>query len=31
AVGMGSALTEGDRETVTKRLTELLERLSDVR
>jgi 2-dehydro-3-deoxyphosphogluconate aldolase/(4S)-4-hydroxy-2-oxoglutarate aldolase len=31
AVGMGSALTEGDRETVTKRLTELLERLADVR
>jgi len=30
AVGMGSALTEGDRETVTKRLTELLERLADV-
>jgi 2-dehydro-3-deoxyphosphogluconate aldolase/(4S)-4-hydroxy-2-oxoglutarate aldolase len=30
AVGMGSALTAGDRETVTKRLTELLERLADV-
>lgn len=29
AVGMGSALTDGDRETVTKRLTELLERLGD--
>ncbi|MFF7154973.1 bifunctional 4-hydroxy-2-oxoglutarate aldolase/2-dehydro-3-deoxy-phosphogluconate aldolase [Streptomyces sp. NPDC008139] len=29
AVGMGSALTSGDRETVTKRLTELLERLAD--
>lgn len=29
AVGMGSALTEGDRETVTKRLTTLLERLAD--
>lgn len=29
AVGMGSALTEGDRETVTKRLTHLLERLAD--
>jgi 2-dehydro-3-deoxyphosphogluconate aldolase / (4S)-4-hydroxy-2-oxoglutarate aldolase len=27
-VGMGSALTEGDRETVTKRLTELLDRLT---
>ncbi|MYS19256.1 2-dehydro-3-deoxyphosphogluconate aldolase / (4S)-4-hydroxy-2-oxoglutarate aldolase [Streptomyces sp. DvalAA-14] len=31
AVGMGSSLTDGDRETVTKRLTELLERLADVR
>ncbi|MEW1864790.1 bifunctional 4-hydroxy-2-oxoglutarate aldolase/2-dehydro-3-deoxy-phosphogluconate aldolase [Streptomyces sp. NBC_00669] len=29
AVGMGSALTDGDRATVTKRLTELLERLAD--
>jgi 2-dehydro-3-deoxyphosphogluconate aldolase/(4S)-4-hydroxy-2-oxoglutarate aldolase len=29
AVGMGSALTDGDRETVTKRLTELLGRLAD--
>ncbi len=29
AVGMGSALTDGDRETVTKRLTTLLERLAD--
>lgn len=29
AVGMGSALTAGDRETVTKRLTNLLERLAD--
>jgi 2-dehydro-3-deoxyphosphogluconate aldolase/(4S)-4-hydroxy-2-oxoglutarate aldolase len=29
AVGMGSALTDGDRETVTKRLTELLDRLAD--
>jgi 2-dehydro-3-deoxyphosphogluconate aldolase/(4S)-4-hydroxy-2-oxoglutarate aldolase len=29
AVGMGSALTVGDRETVTKRLTELLDRLAD--
>jgi 2-dehydro-3-deoxyphosphogluconate aldolase/(4S)-4-hydroxy-2-oxoglutarate aldolase len=29
AVGMGSALTAGDRETVTKRLTELLDRLAD--
>jgi 2-dehydro-3-deoxyphosphogluconate aldolase/(4S)-4-hydroxy-2-oxoglutarate aldolase len=28
AVGMGSALTEGDRDTVTKRLTELLDRLA---
>jgi 2-dehydro-3-deoxyphosphogluconate aldolase/(4S)-4-hydroxy-2-oxoglutarate aldolase len=28
AIGMGSALTEGDRETVTKRLTELLDRLT---
>jgi 2-dehydro-3-deoxyphosphogluconate aldolase/(4S)-4-hydroxy-2-oxoglutarate aldolase len=28
AIGMGSALTEGDRETVTKRLTELLDRLA---
>lgn len=30
AVGLGSALTDGDRETVTKRLTELLERLADM-
>jgi 2-dehydro-3-deoxyphosphogluconate aldolase / (4S)-4-hydroxy-2-oxoglutarate aldolase len=30
AVGMGSALTSGDRETVTKRLTDLLERLADL-
>ncbi|MCL2554497.1 MAG: bifunctional 4-hydroxy-2-oxoglutarate aldolase/2-dehydro-3-deoxy-phosphogluconate aldolase [Actinomycetia bacterium] len=29
AVGMGSALTDGDRQTVTKRLTHLLERLAD--
>ncbi|GEB54345.1 MULTISPECIES: bifunctional 4-hydroxy-2-oxoglutarate aldolase/2-dehydro-3-deoxy-phosphogluconate aldolase [Streptomyces] len=29
AVGMGSALTEGDRETVAKRVTELLQRLED--
>lgn len=29
AVGMGSALTDGDRETVTKRLTDLLDRLAD--
>jgi 2-dehydro-3-deoxyphosphogluconate aldolase / (4S)-4-hydroxy-2-oxoglutarate aldolase len=29
AVGMGSALTDGDRETVTKRLTHLLDRLAD--
>ncbi|MEC3997851.1 2-dehydro-3-deoxyphosphogluconate aldolase [Actinacidiphila sp. DG2A-62] len=29
AVGMGSALTDGDRATVTKRLTTLLERLAD--
>jgi 2-dehydro-3-deoxyphosphogluconate aldolase/(4S)-4-hydroxy-2-oxoglutarate aldolase len=29
AVGMGSALTYGDRATVTKRLTTLLERLAD--
>ncbi|MFG3258408.1 bifunctional 4-hydroxy-2-oxoglutarate aldolase/2-dehydro-3-deoxy-phosphogluconate aldolase [Streptomyces sp. NPDC048172] len=29
ACGMGSALTEGDRETVTKRVTELLQRLED--
>jgi 2-dehydro-3-deoxyphosphogluconate aldolase/(4S)-4-hydroxy-2-oxoglutarate aldolase len=29
AVGMGSALTDGDRATVTKRLTELLDRLAD--
>jgi 2-dehydro-3-deoxyphosphogluconate aldolase/(4S)-4-hydroxy-2-oxoglutarate aldolase len=29
AVGMGSALTDGDRPTVTKRLTDLLDRLSD--
>ncbi|WP_435132104.1 bifunctional 4-hydroxy-2-oxoglutarate aldolase/2-dehydro-3-deoxy-phosphogluconate aldolase [Actinacidiphila sp. bgisy144] len=29
AVGMGSALTDGDRSTVTKRLTELLDRLAD--
>ncbi|WP_329173621.1 MULTISPECIES: bifunctional 4-hydroxy-2-oxoglutarate aldolase/2-dehydro-3-deoxy-phosphogluconate aldolase [unclassified Streptomyces] len=29
AVGMGSALTEGDRTTVTKRLTDLLDRLLD--
>ncbi|SEN98119.1 2-dehydro-3-deoxyphosphogluconate aldolase / (4S)-4-hydroxy-2-oxoglutarate aldolase [Actinacidiphila rubida] len=29
AVGMGSALTDGDRETVTKRLADLLERLAD--
>jgi 2-dehydro-3-deoxyphosphogluconate aldolase/(4S)-4-hydroxy-2-oxoglutarate aldolase len=29
AVGMGSALTAGDRETVTKRLSELLARLAD--
>lgn len=28
AVGMGSDLTEGDRTTVTKRLTDLLDRLS---
>ncbi|WP_328912699.1 MULTISPECIES: bifunctional 4-hydroxy-2-oxoglutarate aldolase/2-dehydro-3-deoxy-phosphogluconate aldolase [unclassified Streptomyces] len=28
AVGMGSALTDGDRATVTKRLTDLLDRLS---
>lgn len=31
AVGMGSALTDGDRATVTKRLTELLDRLADTR
>jgi 2-dehydro-3-deoxyphosphogluconate aldolase/(4S)-4-hydroxy-2-oxoglutarate aldolase len=29
AVGMGSALTDGDRETVTKRLTALMDRLAD--
>jgi 2-dehydro-3-deoxyphosphogluconate aldolase/(4S)-4-hydroxy-2-oxoglutarate aldolase len=29
AVGMGSALTDGDRATVTKRITELLDRLAD--
>lgn len=29
AVGMGSALTDGDRETVTKRLTDLLDRLAN--
>ena len=29
ACGMGSALTEGDRETVAKRVTELLQRLED--
>ncbi|GAB2831271.1 bifunctional 4-hydroxy-2-oxoglutarate aldolase/2-dehydro-3-deoxy-phosphogluconate aldolase [Streptomyces daliensis] len=29
AVGMGSALAEGDRETVSKRVTELLQRLED--
>lgn len=29
AVGMGSALVDGDRETVTKRVTELLQRLED--
>lgn len=29
AVGMGSSLTDGDRPTVTKRLTDLLDRLSD--
>ncbi|WP_327288155.1 bifunctional 4-hydroxy-2-oxoglutarate aldolase/2-dehydro-3-deoxy-phosphogluconate aldolase [Streptomyces sp. NBC_01198] len=29
AVGMGSALTDGDRPTVTKRLTDLLDRLAD--
>lgn len=29
AVGMGSALTAGDRQTVTKRLSELLARLAD--
>lgn len=29
AVGMGSSLTVGDRATVTKRLTELLDRLAD--
>jgi len=29
AVGMGSALTEGDRETVVKRVSELLQRLED--
>ncbi|MFG1810336.1 bifunctional 4-hydroxy-2-oxoglutarate aldolase/2-dehydro-3-deoxy-phosphogluconate aldolase [Streptomyces sp. NPDC049040] len=29
AVGMGSALTEGDRPTVTKRLADLLDRLAD--
>lgn len=29
ACGMGSALTEGDRETVAKRVTELLQRLDD--
>ncbi|GAA2095183.1 bifunctional 4-hydroxy-2-oxoglutarate aldolase/2-dehydro-3-deoxy-phosphogluconate aldolase [Streptomyces albiaxialis] len=29
ACGMGSALTEGDREAVTKRVTELLQRLED--
>ncbi|MGW8377048.1 bifunctional 4-hydroxy-2-oxoglutarate aldolase/2-dehydro-3-deoxy-phosphogluconate aldolase [Streptomyces sp. ODS28] len=29
ACGMGSALAEGDRETVTKRVTELLQRLED--
>jgi 2-dehydro-3-deoxyphosphogluconate aldolase/(4S)-4-hydroxy-2-oxoglutarate aldolase len=28
AVGMGAALTEGDRQTVAKRLTELLDRLA---
>ncbi|MDJ0340797.1 bifunctional 4-hydroxy-2-oxoglutarate aldolase/2-dehydro-3-deoxy-phosphogluconate aldolase [Streptomyces sp. H10-C2] len=31
AVGMDSALTEGDRDTVAKRLTELLARLADAR
>lgn len=29
ACGMGSALADGDRETVTKRVTELLQRLED--
>lgn len=29
ACGMGSALAEGDRETVTKRVTELLQRLEE--
>ncbi|RAJ69261.1 2-dehydro-3-deoxyphosphogluconate aldolase/(4S)-4-hydroxy-2-oxoglutarate aldolase [Streptomyces sp. Amel2xB2] len=29
ACGMGSALTEGDRETVAKRVTELLQRLEE--
>ncbi|MDJ1132839.1 bifunctional 4-hydroxy-2-oxoglutarate aldolase/2-dehydro-3-deoxy-phosphogluconate aldolase [Streptomyces iconiensis] len=29
ACGMGSALTEGDRETVAKRVSELLQRLED--
>lgn len=29
ACGMGGALTEGDRETVAKRVTELLQRLED--
>lgn len=29
ACGMGSSLTEGDRETVAKRVTELLQRLED--
>lgn len=31
ACGMGAELTEGDRDTVAKRLTELLARLADVR
>ena len=29
ACGMGSALSEGDRDTVAKRVTELLQRLED--
>lgn len=31
ACGMGAELTEGDRDTVTKRVTELLARLADAR